>query len=130
LNGAYQSVDLMQRLSGAAYDELLAKAVVFLDLIDASAVTTIVECMIRATPLVVNRIPPVIEYLGADYPLYFDTLGEAEAKLSDPAIMRAAHEHMLANPLVKQLTPQAFLNIFAETQVYNNVLLAAAGRID
>jgi hypothetical protein len=124
-----QPVEQLPRLSGDAYDELLSKAVVFLDLIDASAVTTIVECMVRGTPLLVNRLPGVVEYLGTDYPFYFDTLEEAAAKLSDPMTVRAAHYHMKSNPVVKQLAPQAFLNAFAKTNVYQEVLDAASDQV-
>jgi hypothetical protein len=126
--GEMQPVERLPRLSGEAYDELLSQTVVFLDLIDASAVTAIVECMVRGTPLLVNRLPPVVEYLGADYPFYFATLEEAATKLSDPAAVWAAHRHLKANPMVKQLAPQAFLNGFAETQVYKRALAAASGR--
>ena len=123
-----QPVELLPRLSDVAYDDLLSKSVAFLNLIDASAVTTIVECMVRGTPLLVNRIPPVIEYLGSDYPFYFDTLEEAATKLSDSTTVRAAHRHMQSNPMVKQLAPQAFLNSFAETRIYEKVLATASSR--
>jgi hypothetical protein len=121
-----QPVEHVPRLADVAYDELLSKAVVFLDLIDASAVTTIVECMVRGTPLLVNRLPGVVEYLGTDYPFYFDTLEEAAAKLSDPMTVQAAHHYMKSNPVVKQLAPQAFLSALAETGVYQEVLGAAS----
>jgi hypothetical protein len=121
-----QPVERLTRLSGAAYDELLSKAVVFLDLIDASAVTTIVECMVRGTPLLVNRLPAVVEYLGTDYPLYFETLEEAATKLSNPTSVQAAHRHIKCNPVVKQLTPQAFLNNFVETETYRKALVAVS----
>jgi len=70
----------------------------------------------------VNRLPGVVEYLGTDYPFYFDTLEEAAAKLSDPMTVQAAHHHMKSNPVVKQLAPQAFLSALAETGVYQEVL--------
>jgi hypothetical protein len=128
-NNVQQPVEVLPRLSGAAYDDLLSRAVIFLDLVDASAVTTIVECLVRGTPLLINRIPPVFEYLGADYPLYFEPLEEAAAKLSDSTTVRAAHYHMRSNPVVKELTPQAFLDKFAGTPLYEKVLPAAASRI-
>jgi hypothetical protein len=40
----------------------------------ASASNVVVECIARSTPIITSRIPPVIEYLGADYPLYLDAI--------------------------------------------------------
>ena len=56
------------------YDQLLEKNIVFIELIDASANNTILECIVRNTPIIVNKIEPVVEYLGDDYPLYFENL--------------------------------------------------------
>lgn len=78
-------------LSSSQYDALLARSVVFLDLIDASANNAIIECMTRGTPVIVNRLPAIEEYLGDDYPLYFRSLDEAAALADDPdALVRAS----------------------------------------
>ncbi len=66
------SVTVLEKLSDSDYDILLAESVVFLDLVDVSAANTIIECIVRNTPLFVNRHPAVIEYLGEMYPLYYD----------------------------------------------------------
>lgn len=119
---------ICDRLDGDAYDELLATSVVFLDLIDASAVTTVVECLVRATPLLINRIPPVVEYLGEDYPFYFDSLEEAERKILDLDVIRAAHEHMRRNPIIEELKPQTFLDRIVLTDTFQRVLESSASR--
>jgi hypothetical protein len=98
----------MPYVAGPAYDELLAENVVFLDLYDSSANCAIVECLARATPVVVNRLEAVVEYLGEDYPLYFDTLEEAAAKAEDDELVLDAHRSLLANPLRRQLGGAAF----------------------
>jgi hypothetical protein len=51
----------------------MSEYVVFVDFIECSAANTIVECMARGNPIIVNRFPSVVEYLGESYPLYFDT---------------------------------------------------------
>lgn len=56
------------------YDELLTKNIVFIDLFDAASNNTIVECIIRNTPIIVNKVGGVSEYLGNNYPLYFDDI--------------------------------------------------------
>jgi hypothetical protein len=123
-----QPVHVCDRLGADEYDSLLATSVVFLHLIDASAVTTIVECLVRGTPMLINRIEPVEEYLGADYPLYFDSLEEATSKLADLDLLRAAHEHMLANPIQMELRAQTFLDRITATATYHRALESSAAR--
>ena len=62
-------------------NKLLEKNIVFIDLYDSAANNTVLECIIRNTPLIVNRTPGVVEYLGEDYPLYFDNLDEVDGLL-------------------------------------------------
>ena len=66
-------VDIMQKVNDDDYDTLLSENIVFINLVDASAVNTLVECIVRNTPIIVNKHPAVVEILGPDYPLYFDS---------------------------------------------------------
>lgn len=65
------SVDFIEKLSNNDYDTLLTENIVFINLVDASAVNTIIECIIRNTPIIINNHPAVVEILGEHYPLYF-----------------------------------------------------------
>jgi hypothetical protein len=56
------------------YDNLLSENIVFLDLFDAAANNTILECIIRQTPILVNKLPGTIYYLGEKYPMFFEKL--------------------------------------------------------
>ncbi len=75
------------------FDRAMAENIVFIDLYDSAANNTVVECIARNTPLVVNRTAGVVEYLGEAYPLYFDRLEEVPALLTDERL-RAAHEYL------------------------------------
>lgn len=75
------------------YDQALARNVAITEVFDASANNVIVECAARDTPLVVNRHPAVAEYLGCDYPLFFDEVEEIPG-LTEPSQILAAHEHL------------------------------------
>ena len=88
----YQPVEIMQTLSNQDYDQLLTNSVVFIRLIDASACNTLIECIVRNCPIVINRLPAVVEYLGDDYPLYFDDEINSDISdlLSDQKIMEAS----------------------------------------
>ena len=75
------------------YDELLSKNIVFIDLFDAAANNTILECIVRKTPIILNKVGGVTEYLGDDYPLYFTELNEVNNLLTDDNILKA-HEYL------------------------------------
>lgn len=88
------SVDELEHVDNDGYDELLSKNIVFIKLVDASAVNTIVECVVRNTPIMVNPIEPVVEILGPDYPLYYKSNYEASRILEDVEKIRSAHEYL------------------------------------
>ena len=67
------SVDLINQLTNDQYDDLLTKNIIFINLVDASAVNTVIECIVRNTPIIVNDHPAVKEMLGPNYPLYYTT---------------------------------------------------------
>jgi hypothetical protein len=71
------------------YDELLTKNIVFVDLFDASANNTVLECIVRGTPIIINNVGGVSEYLGKDYPLYFDNLENVNDMLTYDKILGA-----------------------------------------
>jgi exopolysaccharide biosynthesis predicted pyruvyltransferase EpsI len=74
------SVDVIEHLCDTDYDKLLSENIVFLNLIDASAVNTVIECIIRNTPLIINRRPAIVEILGDEYPLYY---GDSDGNTDD-----------------------------------------------
>lgn len=90
-----QSVQILERLSDAEYDLLLSENIVFLDLVDASAVNTLIECVVRNTPLLINKLPAVVEVLGPEYPLYYSSYRDAKNKLCDMATtVPAAYDYL------------------------------------
>lgn len=81
-------------LGPSAYDNLLATSVVFIELIDAIANNTILECIARATPILVNRLAGPEYYLGTAYPLFYEDFDTASALLTKDNILRA-HKYLL-----------------------------------
>lgn len=69
------------------YDNLLSKNIVFIELFDAAANNTVLECIIRNTPLIINKIEGVVDYLGEDYPLYFNNLDEVHLLINSQKIL-------------------------------------------
>lgn len=64
-------MEFIEFLQNSDYDNLLSENIVYINLVDASAVNTIIECIVRATPIIVNKHPAAVELLGEKYPLYF-----------------------------------------------------------
>lgn len=114
-------VDVLPFLDNDSYDELLRSNIVFLDLYAASANNAVVECMIRATPILVNPLPAVLEYLGNDYPLYYASRAEAARKAEDNGRIKAAHEYLRELPNSALLEGDRFVASIAATEIYKRL---------
>jgi hypothetical protein len=110
---------ILPRCVNAEYDALLARSVVFLDLHSAVVNNAVIECIVRRTPVLVNRLPGTVEYLGDDYPFFFETLEEAAAKASDADLVLATHHHLRAKDL-SFLSGETFCREFAESAMYQS----------
>ncbi len=108
-------------LSNSEYDELLSANLVFLHLYDANANNAVIECIARATPLLVNPLPAVVEYLGENYPLYFTTLPEAAEKALDTSLVLQAHNYLKSCATRDKLTAEYFLQSFIESQIFQTL---------
>jgi len=71
LNKMLASVKTINHLSNIQYDQIFEENIIFLHLIDAAAVNTIIECIVRNTPVLVNKIQGTIDLLGEHYPLFY-----------------------------------------------------------
>jgi hypothetical protein len=94
LKEQYESVQVLSHLSNDDYDKLLSENIVFLNLVDCSAVNTVIECIVRSTPLIVNRHPALEEYLGKYYPGFYSNLAEANILCSDLKRICIIHEYL------------------------------------
>ena len=66
------SINVSDFLNNEEYDKMMTSAIIFLDLFDCSACNAVLECIMYNTPLIINKHPAIVEYLGEDYPLYFE----------------------------------------------------------
>ena len=90
----FHGVEPIKQVSNNSYDDYLSKNIVFLDVYDMSASNLIVECIVRNTPILVKKHSAVIEYLGVDYPFYFETLEEASEKLKNKDNIKATYQYL------------------------------------
>lgn len=84
-------VEEIERCNDQEYDELLANNIIFVQVIKGAAMNIILECIIRSTPIIINRIRITEETLGKDYPLFYDDLDEVEELLEK---IEDAHEYL------------------------------------
>ena len=76
------------------YDLIFKKNIIFLSLFDSSANTVILECIANSTPILVNRLEAVVEYLGKDYPLYYDNMNQASELVNSIRKIEEAHFYL------------------------------------
>lgn len=101
------------------YDEILSKYVVFIKLNDASAVNTLIECIVRNTPIIINKLPAIVEYLGNDYPLYYNNIDEVP-NLLKIGFFRKNHIKS-AHKYLKNMN-KSFLQIENFIKLLNNII--------
>jgi len=91
--GTYGKPEVIERVSDGEYDRLLTRNVMGTEFLAAGASTTVLDCITRNAPLIVNRLPALEAYLGKDYPLFFETISMVP-NLLDPSIVKAGHEYL------------------------------------
>jgi hypothetical protein len=117
----YNTAEVLEYMPNNTYDRLLTENILMVELYDSSANNTVVECLARATPLLINPLESVVEYLGPDYPLYFSTLEEAAAKAEDLELLHKTHQYLRSCPTRKKVSGRYFATTFAESEIYQNI---------
>ena len=92
------NIKIIHELKDSEYKKIFSSSCIFCDLADSVANNVVLECIKYNTPIVVKRIPSVEEYLGVDYPLFFNDISELkeftdEEKLNKKIIK--AHKYLL-----------------------------------
>jgi hypothetical protein len=116
----YSEVITINRLHNFEYDIILSENIVSINLIDCSAANTIIECIVRNTPILINRLPAIIEYLGKDYPFYYDTLQEASIKSNSIDIIKKTHLYLKSLDKTK-LKLTTFIDDFKMSKIFQNI---------
>jgi glycosyltransferase involved in cell wall biosynthesis len=114
-------VETLPFLDDHGYDELLSCNLVLVELYATSANNAVVECLVRGTPILVNPLPAVREYLGDDYPFYFSSRTEAARKAEDDELVAAAHRYLVNRPQAQQLSGTCFAGAIAGSAIYRGL---------
>ena len=114
-------VEELFALSNEEYDDIFCDNIVYLDMYTCSASNSIIESIARATPILVNPVPPAIEYLGVDYPFYFNNVEDAAEKAFNMDLILKTHEYLKSCEMRNKLNGQYFLEDFKQTEIYKNL---------
>lgn len=83
------SVIEIENVNELEYDEVLCSSIVFINLIDSVINNTVLECIERNTPILVNRNPSIEEYIGIDYPLFYNDLSDINKLITEENLIKA-----------------------------------------
>lgn len=72
IKSIWSKVKIHKHLDNESYDKKLISSIVLCDMYDSSANNAIIEAIARNCPIIAPKLPSVVEYLGAEYPLYID----------------------------------------------------------
>jgi hypothetical protein len=72
-NNKNHNFNIIENLSNNDYENIFKQSCVFIDLEDCVANNTILECIKFNTPIITRRHPSIEEYIGKDYPLFFES---------------------------------------------------------
>jgi polysaccharide pyruvyl transferase WcaK-like protein len=111
-------VELIDKLNDMDYDDLFRLSVIFINLIDGSAVNTIIESIVRNTPILVNPLEAVVEYLGKDYPFYYNSYEELTQKIGNMDLIRKTHQY-LKKMDKRFLTIEHFISSFRNAPIFH-----------
>ena len=91
------NINILKELSNLDYEKLFMNSCLFLHLEDTTANNVILEAIKFNTPIIINRLPSVEEYLGVDYPLFYNNITELN-KLQNSnyflSLVEETHEYL------------------------------------
>lgn len=100
------------QLSNDDYDNFLSENIAVIYLYDSSVNNSIIECIARGTPILTNPHPAVIEYLGENYPLYYNNVKECQDKMYNMDLLYQAHLYLLQDNIRQKVHIDFFLSSF------------------
>ncbi|MDG3088651.1 hypothetical protein P7F88_22340 [Vibrio hannami] len=116
-----ENVEVYTMIPNDEYDVLLSQSIVICWLYATAANNLVLECIARKTPILINPLPSVVEYLGVDYPLYINDLSEVDELLSQDGIIEQTYNYLAGRDFSNELSYSSFYNSFKESDFYKNL---------
>jgi hypothetical protein len=93
-----ERVEIQRLAANDDYDTFVRQNIVLVDLWAAGANNAVLEGLALQAPFLIRKLDGPVEYLGADYPLFFESLDEVQYWLDHEDVLRekmvAAHEYL------------------------------------
>jgi hypothetical protein len=115
------AVEMRSMVANDEYDQILSSSVVICLLYSTAANNVVIECIARATPILINPLPAVVEYLGRNYPLYVVDEADAHAALAMPGRVEEAHAYLLSRRAEIDLSYEKFCRDIMTSELYLNL---------
>ena len=112
-----EDIEYLGFMDDDLYDKELSKSVVFVDFYDTAANNAVIECIVRAVPILCRPLQAVVDYLGVEYPFYYQDYDEARRKLMSKDLVIQAHEYLLQSGIANKLTPEYFIRSIRNSKV-------------
>ena len=106
-----------KRYSQSEYEEIITNNVHFVELNSPTASNYLLECISSNSPIFVNREPCIEEYLGKDYPLFYND--ENDVDFSEENILKGIK--YLQHTNFKSLDVKTFGKRILRTKVYKSI---------
>ena len=87
-----KQIEFKYQLSNDKYQEIFISSVIFVDIVDGVANNTILECIIFNTPIIIRRTASAEEYLGKEYPLFFESTEDIFLLYEEPILLNLIQE--------------------------------------
>ncbi len=114
-------VEIIEFVSNEDYDYLLRSSVVLCLLYATAANNLVIECIARATPMIVSPLPAVVEYLGESYPLYAEDSSQASELINRIELIETAHKYLLQRRRDLDLRYEHFCHRVATSGFYQEL---------
>ena len=109
-----------RHLENKEFDKYMTTTCGFLDLFDTSANNGVTDCISRNIPLLINCHPAVVEYLGDEYPFYYNSMETADKKINNIELIKETYTY-LKNMNKSRLNIHTFIKEFKESNIYRSL---------
>jgi len=83
IKSSMYNVELIKHLANDEYIKIFEKNILYMDAFDVTASNLLLECIRCETPVLLNRHPSFEQYIGIDYPMFYDNVKDIESLTSD-----------------------------------------------
>ena len=113
----------IKQLNDIEYDDLLINSYVILNQFTSSANNALLECIALNIPIFCNRLPAVEEYIGKDYPLFFENIEDLEKLIYNAEKIKKGYEYIVnMNEHKKKLELDTFIHDILNSNITRSIL--------